>query len=61
MPSLAAARAANAAFSPSYFPVAIFVGGTSGIGEATARAFARYTKGNAHIILVGRNHCLVFG
>ena len=25
MPSLAAARAANAAFSPSYFPVAVFV------------------------------------
>ncbi|KAI9060324.1 NAD(P)-binding protein [Trametes sanguinea] len=55
MPSLAAARAANAAFSPSYFPVAVFVGGTSGIGRATAEAFARYTKGNAHIVIVGRN------
>ncbi|CDO75656.1 hypothetical protein BN946_scf184941.g9 [Trametes cinnabarina] len=55
MPSLAAARAANAAFSPKYFPIAIFVGGTSGIGRATAEAFARYTKGNAHIIIVGRN------
>ncbi|KAI0675357.1 NAD(P)-binding protein, partial [Trametes maxima] len=55
MPSLAIARAANAAFTPNYFPVAIFVGGTSGIGRATAEAFARYTKGNAHIILIGRS------
>ncbi|KAL1942117.1 hypothetical protein VTO73DRAFT_6647 [Trametes versicolor] len=55
MPSLALTRAANAAFSPTYLPVAIFVGGTSGIGKATAEAFARYTKGNAHIIIVGRN------
>ncbi|RPD57585.1 NAD(P)-binding protein [Lentinus tigrinus ALCF2SS1-7] len=55
MPPLSAVRAANVAFSPPYFPVAIFVGGTSGIGQATAQAFARYTKGNAHIILVGRN------
>ncbi|RPD57604.1 NAD-P-binding protein [Lentinus tigrinus ALCF2SS1-7] len=55
MPALAAVRAANAAFSPSYFPVAVFVGGTSGIGRACAEAFARYTKGNAHIVIVGRN------
>ncbi|KAI0769759.1 hypothetical protein BD413DRAFT_556645 [Trametes elegans] len=55
MPSLAVVRAANAAFSPAYFPVAIFVGGTAGIGRATAEAFARYTKGNAHIIIIGRN------
>ncbi len=55
MPALAAVHAANAAFSPAYFPVAVFVGGTSGIGRATAEAFARYTKGNAHIVIVGRN------
>ncbi|RPD57614.1 hypothetical protein L226DRAFT_568406 [Lentinus tigrinus ALCF2SS1-7] len=55
MPSLAAARAANAAFSPAYFPIAVFVGGTSGIGRACVEAFARYTKGNAHIVIVGRN------
>ncbi|KAI0645565.1 hypothetical protein C8Q79DRAFT_1070870 [Trametes meyenii] len=55
MPALALARAANAAFAPAFFPVAVFVGGTSGIGRATAEAFARYTKGNAHIIIVGRN------
>ena len=55
MPSLAAARAANAAFSPSYFPVAFFVGGTAGIGKAIAQAFARHTKGNAHIVIVGRS------
>ncbi|KAJ6514158.1 NAD-P-binding protein [Mycena vulgaris] len=55
MPSIATVRAANATYAPSYLPVAIFVGGTSGIGRATAEAFARYTSGNAHIILVGRN------
>ncbi|KAG6827353.1 hypothetical protein H0H93_015673 [Arthromyces matolae] len=55
MPTLAAARAANAAWKPSYTPVAIFVGGTSGIGQGVAEAFARHTKGNAHIVIVGRN------
>ncbi|KAF7351983.1 hypothetical protein MVEN_01160500 [Mycena venus] len=55
MPSLSAVRAFNAAFSPSYTPVAIFVGGTSGIGQGMAEAFARHTKGNAHIVLVGRS------
>jgi NAD(P)-dependent dehydrogenase (short-subunit alcohol dehydrogenase family) len=55
MPSLSAVRAANARFTPSYIPHALFVGGTSGIGQAMAEAFARHTKGNAHIILCGRN------
>ncbi|KAJ7744141.1 NAD-P-binding protein [Mycena metata] len=55
MPSLAVARAANAAWNPSYTPVAVFVGGTSGIGQGIAEAFARHTKGNAHILIVGRN------
>ncbi|CCM05845.1 uncharacterized protein FIBRA_08081 [Fibroporia radiculosa] len=55
MPSLYAARASNARYSPSRLPVAVFVGGTSGIGQAVAEAFARYTKGNAHIIICGRN------
>ncbi|KAJ6541166.1 NAD(P)-binding protein [Mycena vulgaris] len=55
MPTLAAIRASNAAWQPSYTPVGIFVGGTSGIGEGIVDAFARHTNGNAHIVLVGRN------
>ncbi|KAJ6537783.1 NAD(P)-binding protein [Mycena capillaripes] len=55
MPSLSAVRACGATFAPSYTPVAIFVGGTSGIGRGMAEAFARHTKGNAHIVIVGRN------
>ena len=55
MPSISKIRADNAVFSPSYLPVALFVGGTSGIGQAAAEAFARYTKGDAHIIICGRN------
>jgi NAD(P)-dependent dehydrogenase (short-subunit alcohol dehydrogenase family) len=55
MPTLATVRASNATWDPSYTPVGVFVGGTSGIGEGIAEAFARHTKGNAHIILVGRN------
>ncbi|KAK7687270.1 hypothetical protein QCA50_009775 [Cerrena zonata] len=55
MSALRTAVSANSSFSPSYLPVAIFVGGTGGIGQGTAEAFARHTKGNAHIIIVGRN------
>ncbi|KAJ7464988.1 hypothetical protein B0H11DRAFT_1733894 [Mycena galericulata] len=55
MPTLSVAEASDAAFSPSYIPVAIIVGGTSGVGQAMAEALARQTNGRAHIIIVGRN------
>ncbi|KAF7375413.1 hypothetical protein MSAN_00428900 [Mycena sanguinolenta] len=55
MPSLAVVEASNAAFSPSYIPVIIVVGGTSGVGQAMAEALARQTKRDAHIIIIGRN------
>ncbi|KAF8723948.1 hypothetical protein AX14_008971 [Amanita brunnescens Koide BX004] len=50
-----AIRSSNAGHALPRTPVAIFVGGTSGIGRSMAEAFARYTKGNAHIVLIGRN------
>lgn len=39
----------------AYRPTALFVGGTSGCGRGTAEAFARATKGRAHILICGRN------
>jgi NAD(P)-dependent dehydrogenase (short-subunit alcohol dehydrogenase family) len=39
----------------SRLPTGVFVGGTSGIGQGLAEAFAHQTKGNANIFLVGRN------
>jgi NAD(P)-dependent dehydrogenase (short-subunit alcohol dehydrogenase family) len=55
VPSLAAARIFNAVFAPSYTPLGVFVGDTAGIGRGIVETFARHTKGNAHILIVGRN------
>ena len=55
MPTLPVARAANAAYEFTYRPIAVFVGGTSGIGQATAETLAKITQGNAHIFIIGRN------
>jgi NAD(P)-dependent dehydrogenase (short-subunit alcohol dehydrogenase family) len=55
MPTLSAIRAANAAAFPPHSPIAVFVGGTSGIGQSMVEAFGRLTKGNGQIIIVGRN------
>lgn len=57
MSALADVRASNAAAlaSLSFLPIALFIGGTSGIGRAAAQAFARYTNGKAHIVIIGRN------
>ncbi|KAJ7661147.1 hypothetical protein B0H17DRAFT_1094581 [Mycena rosella] len=55
MPTPALAKASNATFRPAYVPVAIFVGGTSGVGQGMLETFARYVQGRAHIIVVGRN------
>ncbi|KAJ7662295.1 hypothetical protein B0H17DRAFT_319817 [Mycena rosella] len=56
MPPIAQALKLNAAWTPkSETPVALFLGGTSGIGQAMARRFAAYTKGESHIIIIGRN------
>ncbi|KAL0060797.1 hypothetical protein AAF712_012390 [Marasmius tenuissimus] len=48
-------------FALSYLLVGIFVGGTSGIGQGMADAFADHTEGNAHIVIVGRNKAAAEG
>ncbi|KAF7291306.1 hypothetical protein MIND_01274600 [Mycena indigotica] len=55
MPSLSVARSSVAAFQPGYVPVAVFVGGTSGVGQAMAEALVLQLKGRVHIVLIGRN------
>ncbi|KAF8680540.1 KR domain [Rhizoctonia solani] len=55
MPSLSVVRAANLASVPRYRPTALFLGGTSGVGQAVAEALAQVTNGNSHIVLCGRN------
>lgn len=47
MPSLSAAKKSNATFTSTYRPTAVFVGGTSGVGEGSAIAFAKATKGTS--------------
>src|SRR2546421_11208710 len=55
MVKLADVRSSNAAFkSNSAGFVAIFVGGTSGIGEATVRAFAA-NGSKCTVYVIGRN------
>ena len=44
-----------AAQKGSDIPVAVFIGGTSGVGEAMAHTFAQYTNGKARIAILGRN------
>ncbi|KAJ7671375.1 hypothetical protein DFH06DRAFT_1320161 [Mycena polygramma] len=55
MPTPAIVKASNATFRPSYLPDAVFVGGTSGVGQGMVEAFARHVQGRAHIFIVGRN------
>uniref|UniRef100_A0A0W0FWP5 NAD(P)-binding protein n=1 Tax=Moniliophthora roreri TaxID=221103 RepID=A0A0W0FWP5_MONRR len=55
MPSFSQVKASNASYRPSEAPVAVFIGGTGGIGASTAEALARYTDGNIHVIVAGRN------
>ncbi|KAK7042147.1 hypothetical protein R3P38DRAFT_306465 [Favolaschia claudopus] len=55
MPTPAVVKASNASFHPPYVPVAVFVGGTSGVGQGMLEAFARYVQGRAHLVIVGRN------
>jgi NAD(P)-dependent dehydrogenase (short-subunit alcohol dehydrogenase family) len=55
MPCLVATERANAEYRPSYIPIAVFAGGTAGVGQAMAEALARYTKGRIHIVIIGQN------
>ena len=56
MPSLAKVKASNASHSHAErTPVAVFVGGTSGVGEAMVQLMSRYNSGNVDLVIVGRN------
>ncbi|KZW02906.1 NAD(P)-binding protein [Exidia glandulosa HHB12029] len=56
MPAFSAVLAANKQNAPKAIrPVAVLVGGTSGCGRGVAEVLAKYTEGNAHIVLVGRS------
>jgi hypothetical protein len=56
MPNLSVLRALSASklstTSSKTVPVGVFIGGTSGIGQGMAEAFAKHTNGNAHIMYV---------
>ncbi|KAH9485721.1 Oxidoreductase [Psilocybe cubensis] len=56
-PHLSAISQSNAALVGGLkgAPVAVFLGGTSGIGQGLADTFAQWRNGNAHIIILGRN------
>ncbi|KAJ7793323.1 hypothetical protein B0H14DRAFT_3560781 [Mycena olivaceomarginata] len=45
MPTPAVVKASNASFSPSYLPVAIFAGGTSGVGQGYGRSICEICPG----------------
>lgn len=59
--SLKRAKSANAAFfsqekrSTQTHPIALIIGGTSGIGRGIAITLARHTNGSCRILIVGRN------
>lgn len=49
------AQSSNEQYHPTTRPVGLFLGGTSGIGQAMAEQLAHQTNGRAQIILLGRN------
>ncbi|KZV90079.1 hypothetical protein EXIGLDRAFT_617434 [Exidia glandulosa HHB12029] len=55
--ALTAVQASNAQYAPSFRPVIIVFGGTSGIGSGLVRAFATHIPPHigAHIIVIGRS------
>jgi NAD(P)-dependent dehydrogenase (short-subunit alcohol dehydrogenase family) len=55
MSALSLIRNANSRFRPYFTPVAVFVGGTYGIGRGMAEAFGRHTQGKSNIVIIGRN------
>ncbi|KAF8145991.1 hypothetical protein K438DRAFT_1991254 [Mycena galopus ATCC 62051] len=44
MPTPAVVKASNASFHPSYVPIALFVGSTSGVGQVASEIIARFPK-----------------
>ncbi|KAH9476980.1 Oxidoreductase [Psilocybe cubensis] len=55
MPSFLVAQNSNASYTPSYVPVMVITGATSGIGQAITQTLARHLHGRVHIIIIARN------
>ncbi|KZW00827.1 hypothetical protein EXIGLDRAFT_745428 [Exidia glandulosa HHB12029] len=57
MVSVSTIKASNSKYAPSFRPVIVVFGGTSGIGSGLVRAFAHHVppQTGAHIIIVGRS------
>ncbi|KAF9261360.1 hypothetical protein L218DRAFT_1046953 [Marasmius fiardii PR-910] len=55
MPTLEKVKTYNTSFPSNHIPVAVFVGGTSGIGHRTLEALTQTMNGKVHVIIFSRS------